>query len=370
MNNLLLNNRPYTLDRIFRIIVSLIAFVIFILCIHYLRGVLIPFAIAFLLAYLLNPLVNAIQKRVNSRSASLIIALLSVALLFIVIILLTVPIITTQMMYTGTILQSVVIDNQIPASVAKFIPPGAIEEAQNMIRNTTVQDILKNGDITSAITKFTQYIAPQLFTLFSGVNIIISIVSTVVVVLLYVFFLLLDFDSARKEWLELVPVQYRESFVQFLQDFNAAMGTYFRGQAIIATCTGILFAIGFSIIGLPLAIIVGLIIGLMNMVPYLSLAGVPIALFLGIIQAISLNESIVMYSSVIIVVFIVVQLIQDLILTPKILGKTTGLSPVFILLSLSIWGKILGILGLLLAIPMTCLVLASYRRYLQSHRPV
>jgi predicted PurR-regulated permease PerM len=367
MNRLLLNDRPYTLDRIFRLIVSLIAIALFILLLHYLRSVLAPFAVAFLLAYLLNPLVNTIQYKVRNRVVSLILALISVLLLVGVAIAIILPVVTNQMVYTASILQNTVLSQEIPSSIQQLLPAGVISEMQSMVQNTTVQTILENGDIMSVITKATNYIAPQLFTIFSGVNIVVSVFSTIIVICLYLFFLLVDFDSARKEWLGLVPKQYQTQVVQFLHDFNDAMSTYFRGQAIIASCTGILFAIGFSIISLPLAIVLGVLIGVLNMVPYLSIAGIPIALFLGIIQALSTGGSVVSYSVLILAVFAIVQLIQDIILTPKILGKSTGLSPVFILLALSIWGKILGLLGLLLAIPMTCLVLASYRRYLASH---
>ena len=129
---------------------------------------------------------------------------------------------------------------------------------------------------------------------------------------------------------------------------------------------GILFAIGFSIVGIKMAVILGLFIGLLNMVPYLQIAGVVPALLLAILTAL---ERGVPASGLLIgvaVVFLVVQIIQDVILTPRIMGKVTGLRPVLILFCVFFWGKLLGFLGVLLAIPLTCLGLAHYRRLLKA----
>lgn len=144
------------------------------------------------------------------------------------------------------------------------------------------------------------------------------------------------------------------------------MNHYFRGQALVAFIVGILFCIGFLIIGLPMAIPLGLLIGLMNMVPYLQLVSIPITAFLCLIYSVGGDGNFWSIFGMAILVYCVVQAIQDLFLTPKILGKAMGLNPAIILLSLSIWGALLGIIGMIIALPLTTLLIAYYDRYIIS----
>ena len=115
--------------------------------------------------------------------------------------------------------------------------------------------------------------------------------------------------------------------------------------------------------GLPLAIIVGLFIGLLNMVPYLQVIGIAPCLLLGLLQAAESGTSYWLILLFIALVFVVVQCIQDLFLVPKIMGNVTGMNPAIILLSLSIWGALLGVTGMIIALPMTTLCISYYKRF-------
>jgi predicted PurR-regulated permease PerM len=154
--------------------------------------------------------------------------------------------------------------------------------------------------------------------------------------------------------------------VAFLEDFRLAMSRYFRAQAAVAALTGVMFAVGFALIGLPMGILLGLFMGLLNMVPYLQNIGLIPAVFFAFVHSVESGQSFWLVLGLTMGVFILAQIIQDVVLVPRIMGKTTGLSPAIILLSLSIWGKLLGMLGLLIAIPATCLLLAYYRRLLAA----
>jgi predicted PurR-regulated permease PerM len=144
------------------------------------------------------------------------------------------------------------------------------------------------------------------------------------------------------------------------------MNHYFRGQSLIALCVGILFAIGFSVIGLPMGVVLGLFIGVLNMVPYLQLISLVPTTLLCIIFAVDANISFWTIWVECMAVYVVVQVIQDFVLTPKIMGKYMGLNPAIILLSLSIWGSLLGLVGLIIALPTTTLLLAYYNRYINK----
>ena len=130
----------------------------------------------------------------------------------------------------------------------------------------------------------------------------------------------------------------------------------------MAFICGLLFALGFYLIGLPLSILLGLFIGLLNMIPYLQILGVIPAGLLALMQALESGTNVWMVLGLTGLVFVVVQIIQDTILVPKILGKVTGLNPAMMMLSLSIWGKLLGLLGMIIALPVTYLLLVYYRR--------
>ena len=151
----------------------------------------------------------------------------------------------------------------------------------------------------------------------------------------------------------MIPRQYRRPVLSILSDVQVSMNRYFRGQALVAFIVGILFSIGFLIVGMPLAIVLGLFIGLLNMVPYLQIIGFIPTILLCLLKSAETNENFWVLFAACLVVFIVVQLIQDLFLVPRIMGHVTGLNPAIILLSLSIWGSLLGIIGMIIALPLT-----------------
>lgn len=189
-----------------------------------------------------------------------------------------------------------------------------------------------------------------------------------IIILLYLVFLLLDFPEYARTWRSFLPPTYREGIVEFLVEFDTALRRYLRGQSVIALLTGGLFALGFTLIGLPMAVPLGLFMGLLNMVPYLQVVGLVPAAMLATMQSIETDRSLAASLLLTLLVFVVVQMIQDWIILPRVMGKATGLRPVLILLGVFVWGKLLGFLGVLLAIPLTCLGIAYYRRYILDRR--
>ena len=163
-----------------------------------------------------------------------------------------------------------------------------------------------------------------------------------------------------------IEAKHRRKVVALLNDVKDSMNHYFRGQSLVAFCVGVLFSIGFLIIDFPMAVSLGLFIGLLNMVPYLQIIGLIPTVMLALIKAAETGENFWWILGLAMIVFCVVQLIQDTILTPKIMGKITGLNPAIILLSLSIWGSLMGMLGMIIALPLTSLLLSYYQRYIRK----
>ena len=164
----------------------------------------------------------------------------------------------------------------------------------------------------------------------------------------------MDYEAIAEGWLHLLPNKYRTFASNLVHDVQDGMNRYFRGQALVAFCVGILFSIGFLIIDFPMAIALGLFIGALNMVPYLQIIGFLPTILLAILKAADTGENFWIIIACALAVFaIIVQIIQDTFLVPKIMGKITGLNPAIILLSLSIWGSLMGMLGMIIALPLT-----------------
>ncbi|MBP5233036.1 MAG: AI-2E family transporter, partial [Planctomycetes bacterium] len=206
-------------------------------------------------------------------------------------------------------------------------------------------------------------IAASVFTgVYSGIVAVIVGLAAAAMVVMYLFFILKDYEKVSSGWQQLIPPEQREFIIGFVSDFNVYMNRYFRNQAIIAFFSTVIMSAGFSLIGLPMGILLGIFCGVLSMVPYLQAVGFVPAALLALICALDTGVSFWWVAGEVALVFIVAQLAYDLVLGPRFMGEATGLSPAIILLSLSVWGKFLGLLGFLIALPMTCLLLAYYQR--------
>ncbi len=243
-------------------------------------------------------------------------------------------------------------NSNVPKSLADFI--------QENIDMNALSRILSEENIVNAVKST----VPKLWMLLSeSINFLFSILASFII-LLYVVFILLDYESIAEGWIHLLPAKYRTFTTNLIKDVQNGMNTYFRGQALVALCVGILFSIGFLIIDFPMAIGLGLFIGALNMVPYLQIIGFLPTIMLAILKAADTGQNFWIIIASASAVFIVVQIIQDTFIVPKIMGKITGLNPAIILLSLSIWGSLMGMLGMIIALPLTTLMLSYYQRFI------
>jgi predicted PurR-regulated permease PerM len=264
------------------------------------------------------------------------------------------------------ILSELVKNSEFAERAATRLPPDLWETLKDYAGRKEVQDFFRTENFWKIGEAVARRVLPGVWGLITGTASFIMGLVGVAVIVLYLVFLLFDYQRIRQRWKDLIPPTYQEPVISFVSDFNSGMHRYFRAQAGVASIVGVLFALGFWLIGLPLGIVLGLFIGLLNMVPYLQVIGLIPAFALSLVHALESGGSFWMVMGMTGLVFVVVQAIQETILVPKIMGRVMGLSPAAILLSLSIWGKLLGILGLLIALPVTCLLIAYYRRFLAS----
>ena len=349
--------KKITFDSFIRgILAALVVFCVLYLT-NKLSGVLLPFFIAWLIAYLLHPFVTFFQYKLKLKSR--VLSIFTVMLLFLGIIALifwgVVPPLIDEFAKVKDLISVYFIEGtkqaDIPGTVANFIKEHIdmmkIEEALNF---ENVGHIIQKG-------------VPQVWSFLAGsMNVIISIFASFIV-LIYMFFILLDYENLSEGWIKFIPVKHREITQQIFNDVKDGMNRYFRGQSLIAFCVGILFSIGFLIIDFPLAIGFGLFIGLLNMVPYLQLIALIPTVLLALLKAADTGQNFWWILFLALMVFAVVQIIQDAVITPKVMGKAMGLNPAIILLSLSIWGSLMGIVGMIIALPATSLLISYYRRY-------
>ena len=352
-----MNTRPYTFDRVVRMLIGLTILVLLFLMVKRLSAVLLPFLIAWLLAYLLQPIVHFFQFKLKFRSRILSIAatLLGFLGIIVTVVWILAPIITNEIQKVSHL----IVDYSQNINVNSFLPVAWQNEIRNYLSHLNIQSILKDQNIMEGIKKLT----PQLWDLIYGSVDFVLGLAVVLVVFLYLVFILLDFEHISNGMVGIIPVKYRTLVVEIIEDLEAGMNRYFRGQSLIGLIVGVLGAIGFSIIQLPLAIVAGLLVGILTIVPYLKVVGIIPCAILGLLQSMETGRSYVSILLGIGIVFIVVQMLEDFILTPKIMGKVTGLNPAVIMLSLSIWGSLMGMVGLIIALPLTTLIISYYKRF-------
>jgi len=364
-----LGEKPYTFDRTVRIIFTIALWIGAVWLLSFLSSVLIPFAIATLLAYMLNPTVEFIDRRIKNHTISIILTLILYTTAITLLFWLILPVIFKQFVEMGELLSGLVKNSSLAEQASKRLPDQIWVAIKEFINDTDIMALFQKENFLSFAKEVSSKVLPGFVGVLSGTaNFIIGILG-LAVILLYLVFIMRDFQKFRDGWQELIPGKYQHGVVGFVEDFNDGMKRYFRGQALIAGIVGILFAIGFYFINLPMGIILGLFIGLLNMIPYLQTIGLIPAYLFAVLHALQTGSSFWFAILLVTIIFLIVQGLQDLYLIPKIMGKVTGFSPAIILLSLSIWGKLLGFFGLIIALPMTALLFAYYQRFLKLQNP-
>jgi len=352
-----MEQKKITFDSFIRGVIAVIIMVGIVMLLGRLSSALLPFFLAWLIAYLLFPLVKFFQYRcrLKYRIVGILCAFLVVGAVLTGLFLLIVPPIIEESVRVKDLLVAYVSNDatmsNIPKMVEKYIHDNvSTEDIKAIVTQEGFLDSLKQA-------------VPKVWGMIVQSINVLSSFFTLTMVLLYTLFILLDYEEISSGWVGLLPERYRRFAVQLVSDVQQGMNLYFRGQGMVAFCVGVLFSIGFLIIGFPMAIGLGMFIGLLNMVPYLQLVGFVPTILLAVVKAADTGESfwIIMFSALI--VFAVVQIIQDTILTPRIMGSVTGLNSAIILLSLSIWGSLLGVLGMIIALPLTTLLLTYYQKY-------
>ena len=354
--------KHWNLDKVMHFLKILVLFTVGMLLIYYLRGVLFPFFAAFLIAYIVDPIVNRLQKKVKHRIIAVTIVLLVAGLAIAGALRLFIPLVIGEVQNLGVLIAKVFNDSEWAARIEKLMPGGLYETIQSLISWEQLSASMQHLDFWREVQNIAGKVLPGAWGVLSYTGTIVLWFSGAAVIFMYLVFIMLDMPKLRRGLYSLVPERFQDNAISFARETDRFMGTYFRAQSLVALTVGTLYAIGFGIMGLPMGVAFGLFSGALNMIPYLQLTTIPLALVLAVVHALNTGMPFWEVALIICSIYLVVQVIQDFFLVPHIVGGSMNLPPVGILLSLSIWGKLLGFLGLLVAIPFTCLCLV----YLQK----
>lgn len=346
-------------DRFIRGLLFLAVITVLVLGLRWLSPVLIPFFAAWAIAWILAPVVNFFQNtcRLRSRVLSVLITLaLLIGLASAVAWLIIPPLIDGV--------------TQIKEALLSYLASGHIRNIhlpewldhlmQQWLDQEKIQSMLRSDNLMKTIRETLPHVWNMLV---STANLVMSLVGAAFGAL-YLFFLLLDYDYYTTAWINWLPRTQRNFFRRLSEDLGHNMRGYFRGQALVALSNCVMFTLGFWIIGLPMPLGMGLFVGLISFIPYVQVVGFAPAAVLALMEMSDTGRSFWGLMALVLLVYIVVQVLQDTVFTPRIMGKIMGLSSAMVLLSLSIWSYMAGIIGLIIALPLTTIILAYYKRYI------
>ncbi len=348
-----MTSRPFTLDRLVRLFGGLLILAALFALLYYLRAVLVPFFIALLLAYLLDPLVLRVQRLVKNRVAAVSTTLLLMTLVLVGFMLLIVPMIVNEVHHFTSLMAE-----KLPLWKAHVEHIPWIHDALVQAGTVDVQRFLTGENLSKLAQRALPGFWQGMNNLFGWMLGLVGVLTTAI----YLIFILIDEEDVKANWEKWIPPKYRAPVAELAADLADAMNVYFRGQLKIALLLCVVYIIGFSIVGLPLAIVLGLLAGLLSLIPYFALLSVlPVILSAGLL-ALDRGGSFWPPMMGALVVYAVAQTLEGFVLTPWIQGKNTGLRPEYILLALSVWGALLGITGMIIALPLTTVIIRYYRR--------
>jgi predicted PurR-regulated permease PerM len=322
-------------------------------------GVLWPLAVAGVLALILRPLVEIVARRLKLRRLTSVVLLYGIFVLLAggALILFLPPLIDQLINFIG----------YVPTLWEKAYDyvtlhyPQWIALVQHQLDNPSVRKIV-DAIAAESKTIFTHAV-PSVRAAFGGMLGVVGFITHIAIIPVYLFFFLLMRGEPTRNLGRHLPFlrpHVRDDVVFLASEFVSIIESFFRGQLLIALCMGVLFALGFSIVGLKFGLFIGLALGLLNIVPYLgTILGLAIALPLAFFQSPDGGWKMV---GLVLIVKAIVQCVESWILTPKIMGHQTGLHPVAIIVAVFFWGTAFGgVLGMLLAVPLTAFFVTVWR---------
>ena len=350
-------NQPFTLDRVVRGGIFVAVVVALVMLFQYLAPILVPFLMAWALAWVLVPIVNFIDHRLHfpGRGVSIVAALVFVVCVFAGVIAAIVPVFTEGFEQLRVGVEALLRGDaslHIPAWLQRFI--SQYDEALH------INDLLSQDNVMNVV----QAAGPRLWSVLMSTANVIAGLTSLFFGILYLFFILKDYETFSTDWATYVPRGQRSFLRGLAHDLSYNMRAYLRGQSLVALSNIVMFSLGFWLIGLKMWLAMGIFVGMISFVPYIQIAGFIPATVLALLEMAQGGRPFWLVLLLVALVYIVVQVIQDAVVTPRVMGKIMGLSPAIVLLALMVWGYIGGMLGLIVALPLTTTIIVYYKHYI------
>lgn len=347
------HSRPYTFDRVVRILATLAVIAVAVWLINVLANVLLPFCLACLIAYMLEPAVSYVGRVLHTRRRviPIFLTLVTVTAVLIGLGYLIVPSSVSELRQ----LEAMIKADPGGEKGITLLPDDVVHTVTDYLSSLNLTRMLEDSRLRMLLTTGGSFLSAVVDFLLHTLEWLLTFI--------YVVFILLDYGHLMKGFRLLVPPKYRPVAYKVGDDIKDSMNRYFRGQALIALCAAVFYCIGFSIVGIPMALVLGILTGVLYLIPYFQYVTlIPVALVC-FISSMAGEAGFWSELGKCLIVYAVTQSICDYVLTPKIMGKTMGLNPAIILLSLSVWGTLLGLIGMIIALPLTTLLLSYYQQY-------
>lgn len=345
----------WTSDRIMRLILGVAITIGVVMLIDRLSDALLPFLAACVISYMLRPIVGLNRRYLHLPQHYMAVwaTLLEVLVLVAILAYFFVPVIVKEVQSLCEL-----VDHYSEHNHSTPLIPNFISEFIDKIDRQEIEELIESGKLDGVLSRGQTIISAVVHTLMHMLEWLLMFI--------YIIFIMLYYDEISTGFKKIAPRKYRTQALAVMSDVKDAMNHYFRGQGLMAICAMVLYSIGFSIVGLPMAIIMGITVGVLYMIPYFQyITIIPVAIICFIT---SLGGEVTFWTELAkcLCVYVVSQTICDYVLTPRVLGKAMGLNPAIILLALSVWGSLLGILGMLIALPATAVIFSYYERYISN----
>jgi predicted PurR-regulated permease PerM len=337
----------------------LAALAFLILFLYLFRGILLPFVAGMGLAYCLDPIADWFERRGFSRMMATIVILILFLILFVLALVIIIPLLGAQ---TASFIERLPgLISQLQVRLSEF-NAGWLERLVGEDRTTVQQSF---SDI---LTEGAGWLTSLLRSVWSGGQAILDIASLFVVTPVVAFYLLYDWDRMVAKVNSWLPRDNADIIRDLMRDINAALAGFVRGQGLVCLLLGAFYAIGLSLAGLNFGLLIGLLAGLLSFIPYVgSITGFLLAIGVALVQF----WPDYIHIALVAIIFGAGQFLEGNVLQPRLVGRSVGLHPVWLMFALFAFGSLFGFVGLLVAVPLAAaigvLVRFALTKYLQSN---
>lgn len=335
--------------------IALAGIIVFLMVVYSLSAVLTPFLVAALLAYLTDPLVNKLQRLKMPRIVAVIIVFLGLLLLFLMALLLLIPLLEHQLILFVEFVPTFFawIQNKILPVLQKYF--GVASNVNfDSLKAALTQHWQQGGELAQRIIN----------TVTQSGMAIVGFAMNLVLIPVVMFYLLRDWHDVIDAASGLLPRRVEPVIRRLVTECDEVLSAFLRGQLLVMIALGILYSIGLRIVGINLSLLIGMIAGLLSIVPYLGfIVGIAAASIAAMIQF-----QAPLYLIYVVIVFAVAQSIESMYLTPKLIGDKIGLHPVAVIFAVLAGGDLFGFVGILLALPVAAVLMVFLRYFKQQYQ--